>query len=93
MYTDYFTVHSYQNTFEPNPHWSEFYASSTEIQTYLAHVVEKYGVSRFVKTSHKVVECSWGENVKKWYVLGTTFALINITWHLLKMNESYPVNV
>jgi len=64
-----FTAHSYQYTFEPNPHWSEFYASSTEIQAYLARVVEKYGVARFVKTSHKVIRCTWNESAKKWYGL------------------------
>ena len=37
----------------------------------MARVVEKYGVSRFVKTSHKVVKCSWDESAKKWYVFQT----------------------
>src|SRR3982074_2897953 len=60
-------AHSYQYTFEPNPSWSAFYAPAPEICKYLHKVAEKYGVMRYVKTLHKVLDCNWDENAKKWY--------------------------
>lgn len=59
--------HSYQYSFDPNPDWSAFYAPAEEICAYLHRVAEKYGVLRHVKTSHKVTECRWNEDAKKWY--------------------------
>jgi hypothetical protein len=60
-------AHSYQYTFEPNPSWSAFYAPALEICKYLHGVAEKYGVPRYVKTSHKVTNCIWDDGAKKWY--------------------------
>lgn len=57
-----------RSTFEPNPNWSGFYAESKEIRQYLQDVAEKYGVLRFVKLRHRVVECVWNNTIKKWSV-------------------------
>ncbi len=35
-------AHSYEYSFEPNPHWSAFYAPAPEIRTYLEAVVKRY---------------------------------------------------
>ncbi|KAI1612436.1 flavin-binding monooxygenase [Exophiala viscosa] len=59
-------AHTYQYTFEPNPRWSGFYASSEEICEYLQNVADKYDVRRFVKLNHKVVACTWDDSIKKW---------------------------
>ncbi|KAM7196083.1 FAD/NAD(P)-binding domain containing protein [Rhypophila sp. PSN 637] len=60
--------HSYQYSFEPNPNWSNLYAPGSEIRAYLQMVAEKYGATRFIKTSHKVGTCTWDESSKKWKV-------------------------
>ncbi|RAQ57266.1 dimethylaniline monooxygenase [Aspergillus flavus] len=49
-------AHVYQATFESNPNWSEFYASSKEILQYWKDIVVKYGVRKYMKRNHKVVE-------------------------------------
>ncbi|KAI1491441.1 flavin-binding monooxygenase [Biscogniauxia mediterranea] len=59
-------AHSYQYSFNPNPNWSAFYAPQSEICAYLQDTAEKFGVMRFVKTSHKVEECRWDDDLKKW---------------------------
>ncbi|KAI0598883.1 flavin-binding monooxygenase [Biscogniauxia sp. FL1348] len=59
-------AHSYQYSFNPNPNWSAFYAPQSEICAYLQDTAEKFGVMRFVKTSHKVEECRWDDDIKKW---------------------------
>lgn len=60
-------AHSYQYSFDPNPHWTNFYAPSKEIREYLGGIAEKYGVTRYVKLSHKVTSCIWDDATKKWY--------------------------
>ncbi|KAG2413129.1 hypothetical protein HFD88_010688 [Aspergillus terreus] len=61
-------AHSYVYSFEPNPAWSSFYVSSSEIQGYLQMVHDKYSVGRFVKLQHKVVGCKWEPEQCKWHV-------------------------
>ncbi|KAI6576604.1 hypothetical protein MCOR08_001624 [Pyricularia oryzae] len=58
--------HSYQYTFAPNPNWSKVYAPGQEIQEYLQGVAERFGATRFIKTSHEVKHCAWDSNKKKW---------------------------
>ena len=59
-------AHSYQYTFSPNPHWSNLYAPGKEIQQYLQGVAEKFGATRFIKTSHRVEKCAWNADEKRW---------------------------
>lgn len=61
-------AHAYQYTFEPNPKWSGFYATSQEIRDYIHFVADKYGVPRFVKLQHEVTNCMWDDSKKKWSV-------------------------
>ncbi|KAL8359528.1 hypothetical protein RB601_007785 [Gaeumannomyces tritici] len=60
--------HSYQYTFAPNKDWSDLYAPGKEIQEYLQGVAEKFGATRFIKTSHEVKECVWDEAKRKWII-------------------------
>ncbi|KAL8370154.1 hypothetical protein RB595_000507 [Gaeumannomyces hyphopodioides] len=60
--------HSYQYTFAPNKDWSNLYAPGKEIQEYLQGVAEKFGATRFIKTSHEVKECVWDGAKRKWIV-------------------------
>ncbi|KAI1497595.1 flavin-binding monooxygenase [Biscogniauxia marginata] len=72
-------AHSYQYPFNPNPDWSSFYAPQPEICAYLHRTAEKYGVTRFVKTLHKVESCRWDDDAKKW----------SLTVHNLNTGETF----
>lgn len=63
---DHQIAHSYQYSFEPNKHWSGFYATSEEIRNYIGGVAEKYGANRFVQLRHKVTSCVWDDTIKQW---------------------------
>lgn len=42
------------------------YAPGREIQAYLQGVADKFGATRFIKTSRKVERCEWIAGEKKW---------------------------
>ncbi|KAL5331432.1 hypothetical protein ACEPPN_000962 [Leptodophora sp. 'Broadleaf-Isolate-01'] len=46
-------AHSYVYSFEPNPNWSQLYATAPEIQKYLEYVADKYSVGRHIKLRHE----------------------------------------
>ncbi|KAI2643381.1 flavin-binding monooxygenase [Xylaria nigripes] len=71
--------HSYQYSFNPNPHWSSFYAPGREICDYLQDTTEKYGAMRFIKLSHEVVSCTWDDDNRKW----------NLTVRLVDSGETF----
>ncbi|KAI0397022.1 flavin-binding monooxygenase [Xylariaceae sp. FL0594] len=58
--------HSYQYSFNPNPHWSSFYAPGQEICAYLRNTADKFGATRFIRLSHEVLRCEWNDNTKTW---------------------------
>ena len=60
------SAHSYQYSFAPNPNWSNLYAPGAEIRKYLEDVAEKYGATRFIKTSHEVKHAAWDDEQKIW---------------------------
>ena len=60
--------HVYQASFEPNPNWSEFYASGQEILEYWKGIVAKYDVRKSLKLSHKVTEARFDEVECKWHI-------------------------
>ena len=41
--------HLYSYSFEPNPEWTQPFASQPEIQTYLRHCAEKYGLMKHLR--------------------------------------------
>lgn len=61
-------AHVYQASFEPNPNWTQFYASGKEILEYWKGIVAKYDVRKYMKLSHKVIEARFNEIESKWYV-------------------------
>ncbi|KAE8326145.1 putative flavin-binding monooxygenase [Aspergillus sergii] len=76
----------YQATFESNPNWSEFYASSKEILQYWRDIVAKYGVRKYMQLNHKVVEARFNDAEAKWLVKienGLSGDLINDTCDVL----------
>ncbi|KAM5361894.1 hypothetical protein ACJZ2D_012839 [Fusarium nematophilum] len=60
--------YSYQFSFAPNPYWSSLYAPGPEIRAYMQDVAERYGATRYIKTSHAVKECAWDAGQKIWRV-------------------------
>ncbi|KAI9665674.1 MAG: hypothetical protein M1821_003608 [Bathelium mastoideum] len=60
--------HSYQYSFDPNPAWSSLYSPSHEIRAYLNRIALKYGVDRFTRLRHEVVNCVFDEDEGKWHV-------------------------
>ncbi|CAI7654807.1 unnamed protein product [Penicillium pancosmium] len=70
----------YQATFEPNPNWSEFYASSQEILQYWKGIVAKYGAGKYMKLSHKVIEARFNDVESKWHVKIENCLTGAVTW-------------
>ncbi|KAK9460471.1 uncharacterized protein V1516DRAFT_626211 [Lipomyces oligophaga] len=61
-------AHSYQLSFEPNPQWSQFYATGAELFRYWKGIALKYGVDKYAKLSHKVLEARYDEAKNIWSV-------------------------
>ncbi|KAI9840562.1 MAG: hypothetical protein M1837_001542 [Sclerophora amabilis] len=59
-------AHCYQLSFESNKAWSEFYASGPEILEYWRLVGKKYGVRKYMKLEHEVLEARWLEEAARW---------------------------
>ncbi|KAL2209886.1 FAD/NAD(P)-binding domain-containing protein [Sarocladium strictum] len=60
--------HSYQYSFCPNPHWSSFYASSSEILAYLKGVASFYDLERYIQYNSRVKSARWSEAKSTWTV-------------------------
>ncbi|CAK7224165.1 hypothetical protein SCUCBS95973_005427 [Sporothrix curviconia] len=61
-------AHVYQASFEPNPNWSQFYASGQEILAYWKGIVVKYGVDKYLQLGHRVVEARFNDATSQWHV-------------------------
>ncbi|GAA5971502.1 hypothetical protein JCM21900_001678 [Sporobolomyces salmonicolor] len=59
-------AHCYSLTFEPNHHWSKFYAPGPEILKYLQGVAAKYKLDRFIRYRHKLTRAEWNEENAQW---------------------------
>ncbi|KAH7276239.1 hypothetical protein B0J15DRAFT_558453 [Fusarium solani] len=60
--------YSYQFSFAPNPYWSSLYAPGPEIRAYMQEVAERFGATRYIKTSHKVEAATWDAEKKLWSI-------------------------
>lgn len=58
--------HFYCYSFEPNPEWSRLHAPQAEIQAYIEHCAEKYGVMPHVEFGRKITCLSWNRNRSLW---------------------------
>lgn len=61
-------AHTYTFPFDPNPEWSEFYASAPEIQDYFMRFYEKNELSPFVVLNTEVVQAEWHDMEGLWHV-------------------------
>ena len=61
-------VLGYEYSFEPNPDWSQLFASGSEIQAYALRCVEKYGVRPHFRPSVEVLSMRFEESLDRWAV-------------------------
>ena len=58
--------HFYCYSFEPNPDWSRVYSPQAEIQRYVEHCADKYGVRPYIRNGCKVLELTLDEVAGMW---------------------------
>ncbi|KIW89983.1 uncharacterized protein Z519_09413 [Cladophialophora bantiana CBS 173.52] len=59
-------AHNYSYSFEPNPNWPNYYATSRQIHDYMKHVMEKYDVDKYIHTSHQILMATWDSEQGRW---------------------------
>ncbi|GME30535.1 hypothetical protein BKA56DRAFT_556052 [Neofusicoccum parvum] len=60
--------HIYQYSFAPNPYWTQYYATSKEIQNYLKSVCKRFSLEKYIEYNSKVVGTTWQEKQGTWKV-------------------------
>jgi cation diffusion facilitator CzcD-associated flavoprotein CzcO len=58
--------HAYSLSFEPNPNWSQRYATSWEIQQYLLDVVSKWKLRDKMRLNTEIVQARFAERTGTW---------------------------
>ncbi|MGA7396764.1 MAG: NAD(P)/FAD-dependent oxidoreductase [Solirubrobacterales bacterium] len=58
--------HLYSFSFAPNPEWSRSFSGQAEIQRYLVHVAESFGITRRVRFDHDLITAAWDEDQRLW---------------------------
>jgi cation diffusion facilitator CzcD-associated flavoprotein CzcO len=56
----------YSFSFEPNPNWSNFYATQPEILEYMRRVADKYGLRAHCRFGQAVTRAEWDDKVLIW---------------------------
>ncbi|EXJ68397.1 uncharacterized protein A1O5_08189 [Cladophialophora psammophila CBS 110553] len=59
-------AHNYSYSFEPNPNWPNYYATSRQIHDYMKYVMEKYDVEKYIHTSHQILKAAWNSEQGRW---------------------------
>ena len=63
--------HLYSYSFAPNPDWSRSFSARSEIHEYLQRMSERYGIDRFTRNGHEVLDATWSESDQHWCVTTT----------------------
>ena len=63
-------AHLYTYSFEPNPEWSQTFASGPEIQQYFERCAEKYDVVRHIRFNEAVPYCEFQDG--QWHIRTST---------------------
>lgn len=58
--------HNYQFSWRPNPKWSGFFSTSTEIEAYLCQICEEERMHDVIKTEHQVERAIWDDSKGIW---------------------------
>ena len=56
----------YSFSFEQNPNWTRMFAPQPEIQAYLRHCAEKYGLMDHIRFNTHVAGARWDEATSGW---------------------------
>ncbi|CAM1510709.1 Fc.00g010440.m01.CDS01 [Cosmosporella sp. VM-42] len=59
-------AHNYAYSFAPNPAWTHYYASSSQIHQYMKAVSFKYKCDKYFTYRHRVTKANWDEETQKW---------------------------
>lgn len=60
--------HAYTYSFEPNPEWSSFFPSGSEIHAYFKKVTKKYEVEKHIRFNQLVTRCVYDEESNTWAI-------------------------
>jgi len=60
--------HLYSFSFAPNPDWSHSFSAQPEIHAYLQRVSAEYGIDRFTRNRHEVLDATWDDDAQHWVV-------------------------
>jgi len=60
--------HFYCYSFEPNDHWTEFFARQPELRAYFESVMRKHDLERHIRFGTEVVGARWDEDSAAWEV-------------------------
>lgn len=58
--------HVYSFSFEMNPNWTRSFSESAEIQSYLIHCADKYGVRSHIRFGTEIVEAAFDAEAGVW---------------------------
>jgi len=61
--------HFYCYSFEPDDHWTEFFARQPELQAYFDSVMHRYGISEHIRFNTRAVRADWDEDRAGWTVV------------------------
>ena len=63
--------HLYCYSFEPNPDWSRSFAPQEEIQAYIRHCADKYGIRPHIRFNTEIVGARYEDDTGLWEVRDT----------------------
>ncbi len=55
-------------SFEPNPRWQRRFAAAPEIQAYMAHCADKYGITKHIRFGTRISDAVFDEAAGRWQV-------------------------
>lgn len=58
----------YSFSFALNPGWSHIYPSQSEIQRYLLHCAERFGITEHIRCQCEVLQANWQEDEQRWHL-------------------------
>ncbi len=68
--------HLYSFSFALNPRWSHMYSRQPEIQDYLRHCAEKFGILPHIQWNSELLDATWNEDDHRWHITTTQGQLI-----------------
>ena len=61
--------HLYTYSFDPNPNWTQYFASGAEIQKYFEDFADKHNTHQYMKCNTRVIEARWNEDAGIWNII------------------------